>query len=379
MVAACSSPTCDAAPSPAPTAPTVDAGVDPSSVTSTTVRVGRAPVAHTVATGLDVPWGIAVLPTGRPWSRCARRRGSCTSLRAGARSPAGSRPVPTSRADGTVPGVVPAGEGGLLGIALSPAFATDHLLYAYFTAASRQPDRADDATSTVGSRRRRSSSAGIPKGVDPQRRPDRLRPGRHALRRHRRGRRPSTRRRTGKSWAARSCGSPPTGGSRAGQPLPGLARLDLRPPQRPGPGLGLAGPDVRQRVRPGHLGRAQPDRRGRQLRLAGRRGHRARAGFTDPLRQWPTEPGVAERDRDRRRRRLHGRAARRAAVANPVDGQRHRDAARRSSSAPTAGCERWRAAPDGGLWLLTDNTVRGTPRPGDDQPGRGAAPSLTQR
>jgi glucose/arabinose dehydrogenase len=35
---------------------------------------------------------------------------------------------------GTVPGVVPGGEGGLLGLALSPDFATDHYLYAYFTA-----------------------------------------------------------------------------------------------------------------------------------------------------------------------------------------------------------------------------------------------------
>ncbi|MFP5311342.1 MAG: PQQ-dependent sugar dehydrogenase, partial [Actinomycetes bacterium] len=35
---------------------------------------------------------------------------------------------------GKVPGVVPAGEGGLLGLALSPDFATDHALYAYLTA-----------------------------------------------------------------------------------------------------------------------------------------------------------------------------------------------------------------------------------------------------
>lgn len=37
---------------------------------------------------------------------------------------------------GEFPGVVPGGEGGLLGLALSPTFARDRLLYAYFTAAS---------------------------------------------------------------------------------------------------------------------------------------------------------------------------------------------------------------------------------------------------
>ena len=36
---------------------------------------------------------------------------------------------------GTVPDVVPGGEGGLLGLALSPDFANDRYLYAYFTAA----------------------------------------------------------------------------------------------------------------------------------------------------------------------------------------------------------------------------------------------------
>ncbi|MFF2297253.1 PQQ-dependent sugar dehydrogenase [Arthrobacter sp. NPDC058127] len=37
---------------------------------------------------------------------------------------------------GEFPGVVPGGEGGLLGLALSPAFASDRLLYAYFTGES---------------------------------------------------------------------------------------------------------------------------------------------------------------------------------------------------------------------------------------------------
>jgi glucose/arabinose dehydrogenase len=37
---------------------------------------------------------------------------------------------------GSVPGVAPGGEGGLLGLALSPSYAVDHEVYAYFTTAS---------------------------------------------------------------------------------------------------------------------------------------------------------------------------------------------------------------------------------------------------
>ena len=54
------------------------------------------------------------------------------------------------RSIGTVPGVVPGGEGGLLGIALfdDPGDST-RWLYAYLTAAQRQPDRADAAASAA--------------------------------------------------------------------------------------------------------------------------------------------------------------------------------------------------------------------------------------
>ena len=76
-------------------------------------------VAGTVATGLAVPWGIAFLPDG---SALVSERDTGRIVRVGAGS---TTPV------GTVDGVVPRGEGGLLGIAYSGDW-----LYAYFTAES---------------------------------------------------------------------------------------------------------------------------------------------------------------------------------------------------------------------------------------------------
>jgi glucose/arabinose dehydrogenase len=81
-----------------------------------------------VATGLDVPWGLARLPDGS----------HLVSLRDDARivhvSTDGTvTPVPATGPDGRVPGVHPDGEGGLLGIALAPRDAGT--VYAYLTAA----------------------------------------------------------------------------------------------------------------------------------------------------------------------------------------------------------------------------------------------------
>ena len=85
--------------------------------------VARARVAGVVATGLDVPWGIAFLPDG---SALVSERDTARIVHV---TPDGD--VSTV---GTVQGVDGSGEGGLLGIALSPAYATDRTLFAYFTA-----------------------------------------------------------------------------------------------------------------------------------------------------------------------------------------------------------------------------------------------------
>ena len=80
---------------------------------------------QTAASGLAVPWGMAFLPDG---SALVSERDSARLLQI--------RPGSTPTVVATVGGVVPGGEGGLLGIAVSPTFATDNLVYAYYTAAS---------------------------------------------------------------------------------------------------------------------------------------------------------------------------------------------------------------------------------------------------
>jgi glucose/arabinose dehydrogenase len=83
-----------------------------------------APATATIATGLPVPWGLAFLPDGSALVTL-RDQGEVLHIGEGARSVSVGR----------VPGVDPGGEGGLLGIALSPAFASDRTVFVYLTAA----------------------------------------------------------------------------------------------------------------------------------------------------------------------------------------------------------------------------------------------------
>ena len=93
----------------------------PSSTTSPT----NAPATATIAQDLDVPWGLAFLPDGSALVTL-RDEGRLLQVRAGQ--------PPTVL--GAVPGVRPDGEGGLLGVAVSPEFTDDHSIFVYFTAAS---------------------------------------------------------------------------------------------------------------------------------------------------------------------------------------------------------------------------------------------------
>ncbi|MEU3722352.1 PQQ-dependent sugar dehydrogenase [Streptomyces sp. NPDC031705] len=87
---------------------------------------GSVTVSGEVAKGLESPWGVAPLPGG-DLLVASRDKGTVSRVRTdtGAVTPIGE-----------VPGVDPGGEGGLLGLAVSPSFASDRMVYAYFTTAS---------------------------------------------------------------------------------------------------------------------------------------------------------------------------------------------------------------------------------------------------
>jgi glucose/arabinose dehydrogenase len=89
-------------------------------------RVARPRLAGTVATGLAVPWGVAFLPDG---SALVAERDTERVKQVTADGQV--------RTVGSVDGVDGLGEGGLLGLAVSPDFAEDSAVFAYFTAGSQ--------------------------------------------------------------------------------------------------------------------------------------------------------------------------------------------------------------------------------------------------
>src|SRR5699024_5972564 len=78
-----------------------------------------------VADNLDVPWGIDFFPNG---DALVSERDTAKLLRI----------TPQGKVSelATVDGVTPTSEGGLLGVAVSPTYRTDHLIYVYTTTAS---------------------------------------------------------------------------------------------------------------------------------------------------------------------------------------------------------------------------------------------------
>ncbi|GER22959.1 oxidoreductase [Zafaria cholistanensis] len=120
---------------PAPSTPAAEGGADPS-------------VTATIAEGLDTPWSLAFLPDGTalvserdtallrrigPASGGSGGDGAGGAEAGGGGSGAAGRGLKETVAE--VPGTVRGGEGGLLGLALSPDFPRDGLLYVYRTAA----------------------------------------------------------------------------------------------------------------------------------------------------------------------------------------------------------------------------------------------------
>jgi glucose/arabinose dehydrogenase len=92
--------------------------------TTTAVPLPRSP--RTIVTGLQVPWGLVFLPDGSALVN-ERTTGRIMRILKGGGTPHLAMQVRGVNTDG---------EGGLLGLALSPSYNTDHLLYAYMTTSS---------------------------------------------------------------------------------------------------------------------------------------------------------------------------------------------------------------------------------------------------
>ncbi|MBM7441982.1 glucose/arabinose dehydrogenase [Streptomyces sp. HB132] len=113
-----------AASRPASGAPTPPASASPSA--ELPPAKGSVEVVKTLTEDLASPWGLAALPGG---DLLVSSRDEATITRIDGES--GRKTLL-----GSVPGVAPAGEGGLLGLAVAPTFGADHLVYAYFTTES---------------------------------------------------------------------------------------------------------------------------------------------------------------------------------------------------------------------------------------------------
>ncbi|WP_224766443.1 PQQ-dependent sugar dehydrogenase [Nocardioides campestrisoli] len=117
--------------SPASSSPSPSAGQSPSASPSAPEQTASGParpqVAGTVASGLEVPWGLAFLPDG---SAVVTERDSARVLRL-----TGEGEEWKVTEVGRIEAAAPEVEGGLLGVAASPDFDSDRTLFFYVTAA----------------------------------------------------------------------------------------------------------------------------------------------------------------------------------------------------------------------------------------------------
>ncbi|MDW5326006.1 PQQ-dependent sugar dehydrogenase [Plantactinospora sp. KLBMP9567] len=108
----------------------------------------RAGTVQTVVANLEAPWGLAFLPDG---SALVTERDSKRVLQVSGG---------TAREVARIEEAAPAGEGGLLGLAVSPDYAADRWVYVYYTAA----DDNRVARLRLGEPAREIVLSGIPRG-----------------------------------------------------------------------------------------------------------------------------------------------------------------------------------------------------------------------
>lgn len=347
---------CGTEPAPSPNPPT--ATTPPPTAVPEPDATTPSPAGPTVvAADLDVPWALAFLPDGSALVTL-RDRGEVVRVAEGGEP----RPV------GTVPGVAARGEGGLLGLAVSPRFAEDRYVFVYLTSAGdnrvarmRLVDGAlePDAVVLDGIPRAGNHNGGRlafgPDGYlyvttgdagEPARAQDPASLG-------------------GKILRIDADGDPAPGNPDPDSPVWSLGHRNVQ---------GIAW-DEEGRMFASEFGQNTWD----ELNLIAPgsnygwpevEGQGGRDGFVDPLRQWRTADaspsGIA----------ITGGAVYLAALRGeslwrvPLDGDGTGDGTGEPERLLEGTYGRLRAVEvdaEGRLWVLTSNVFRGDPRPGDDQ------------
>jgi len=338
-----------------PSSPASTATVPATTPPLTTAPATTAPATETIATGLSVPWGLAFLPDGTALVTL-RDRGDVLHVTEGA------KPVSVGR----VLGVVPGGEGGLLGIAVSPTFASDHTVFAYFT--SRDDNRVirmtfDGAALTADRVIVKGiTKAGNHNGGRLAFGPD----GYLYIATGDAGKRDPAQNKgslSGKILRVTADGSPAPG-----NPFPGSRVWSLGHRNVQGMAWDKAGTMYASEFGQNtwdELNRIEP---GRNYGWPVVEGIAHRSGFVDPIRQWRTADaspsGIAVgADGAVYMAALRGQSLWRI----PLDGNGKVGTPERLLQGRYGRLRTVVTAPDGRLWLVTSNTFRGAPRPGDDR------------
>jgi glucose/arabinose dehydrogenase len=339
------------------TAPPTSTPPTPTPPTSQTLATSVTPSprlpTQVLATRLDVPWALAFLPDGSALVTL-RDKADLLQLRPGA------APV----ALGRIGGVVPAGEGGLLGVAVSPTFARDRRVFVYFTAAHD-----NRVVRLVLDQGRLTNPVPVLTGI-------------HKAGNHNGGRlafgpdgylyvttgdatdRPLAQQRdslNGKILRITQDGRPAPGNPFGNSPVWSYGHRNVQ---------GIAWtPDGRMYASEfgqdtwDELNLIQP---GRNYGWPIVEGSGGQPGFVDPVAQWPTSQaspsGIAVADGAVWMAALRGESLWRIPLTSSGVGAPHRLLAGTYGRLRDAV-----AAPDGRLWILTSNTFGGTPGPQDDR------------
>jgi len=328
-------------------------GTTSSTSSDTPSSTAVSPRLSTVARDLDVPWSTAFLPDG---SALVTLRDQARLLQVRD----GSRPVDLGR----VGGVAPDGEGGLLGVAVSPTFARDRTVFLYTTTA--EDNRVVRVTFEGG---RTSSRRAVLTGIPKARNHDggRLAFGPDGYLYVTTGDAGQTQRAQdrsslgGKILRVTRDGRPAPGNPFPGSPVWSYGHRNVQ-------GIAWAPDGMMYASEFGQntwdeLNRIQPGRNYGWPVVEGRAG---RAGYVDPLVQWPTSEaspsGIAWADGAVWMAALRGESLWRIPVSGGRAGEPRRLLQGRYGRLRDAVL-----APDGRLWVLTNNTSRGTPADDDDR------------